>query len=153
MAAGDPGGFPALSPGQESTRQFFLGQSAALFGSRSTSGQKPASLHFPRGRNPRARTTGAFPRPVVLAQLQSRGAEAAATPASVRRHPGIRLPPRHPSTSLSLGFAGRSSTAATSLIHRRRLTPRPSSPSPSPLSSISKVSAPHLLRCSSFSIR
>ena len=120
LAAGDPGGFPALSPGQESTRQFSLGQSAALFGSRSTSGQKPASLHFPRRRNPRARTTGAFPRPVALAQLQSRGAEAAATPASVCR-PDIP-PPR--CRSVSLGAPPppppRSSTAAASLLVRRR---------------------------------
>ena len=163
LAAGDPRGFPATSPGRETTRPLSLDRLVALFGSTLTRGHKPASLRFPRGRKPQVRRPGAFPRRVALAQLQSRGAErpppprdlsAASTPASVYRRPAsVR---RHLARSLSracdTGSLRRSSTVATSLIHHRRLAPRPTSPSLSPLPSVSKVSAPHLLCCSSFSI-
>lgn len=88
----------------------------------------------------------------------------AATLASVCRcHLGISpTPPRHPTTSLLLSLAlvrvtrgslGHSSTAATSLIHHHCLVPCLPSPSPSPRPSVSKVSAPHLLCCISFSVR
>jgi len=63
LAARDPGGFPATSPGRETTRRLSLRQSALLFGSTPTRGQKPVSLYFPRGRNPRVMRPGALPLP------------------------------------------------------------------------------------------
>ena len=79
-----------------------------------------------------------------------------------RRQPVIHtLLPRHPTISLSLGLCCACDVGlARPLLHRCYLAHLPLPPrssmlslSPSPLPSISKDSAPHLLRCSSFSIR
>ena len=81
-----------ISLGQKPTSQSTPGQSVAHFGSPSAPGSKPASPPFSRGRNPLLRRLGGFPRLVARSQLVTR--EAAATPASGRRHLGIlSLPP------------------------------------------------------------
>ena len=147
--------------------QPYLGQIRTSFGSPPRRELQPASQRFPRGRNTRLIRPGGSP------ERSSPLATSSARESRRRRRHTIRPPsPWHPcaaATATSLHIAvsrsllclrRRRGGHARALLHRRCLSPRPpscsSAPSPSPpsppLSSVSRVRAPHLLRCSSFQI-